>query len=80
MANGMMMEIPDEGGVQNEATGHPGPLLRTVPLPVDEVLKSPASAAYVQQFSDGVGRVIVDNPGGWRGNGWGTKRAGRHRF
>jgi len=74
------MEIPDERGVQNEATGHPGQLLRTVPLPVDEVLKSPASVAHVQQFPDGVGRVIVDNPGWWRGNGWRAQRAGRHRF
>jgi len=72
------MEFPDEGGVQNEATGNPGPLLWTVPLPVDEVLISLASAAHVQKFSDGVGWVIVDNPGGWRRNGWRAKRADRH--
>jgi len=74
------MELPDEGGVQNEATGNPGLLLWTVPLPVDKVLISPASAAHVQEFSDGVGWVIVDNPGGWRGNGWRAKSADRHRW
>jgi len=74
------VELQNKGGVQDQATGNPGTLLRTVPLPIDQVLKPTSSAAHIQQLPDGVSRVIIDDPWGWGGNGWGAQRAYRHRL
>ena len=51
------MEVPDERGIQSTTPGNPGELLRTIPLPVDEVLVTP-------------GRGVVP-PDGWSGGGAG---------
>ena len=63
-------EVPDKGGIQNTTLGNPGALLRTVPLPVDEVLVTPAVTPYLQEAMDCPRRVVVDDPGWrWKWNG-----------
>ena len=47
--------------VQDEAGGHPRPMLRTVPLPVHEVLKSASSSATVHEPADRESLPSVDD-------------------
>ena len=70
------VEFPNEGGIQNSIPGNPGALLRPVPLPVDEVLVSPAVTARVQETMDCPRRVIVYDPGRRWGRNGGRQRAG----
>lgn len=74
------MEVLDNGGVQDEEVGDPGALLRTVSLPVDEVLKTPTLMVHIQYLLEGVSLVIIDDPGGWRGISWRAQRTDRQRF
>ncbi|MED6272426.1 hypothetical protein CHARACLAT_030284 [Characodon lateralis] len=45
-------EVLDQGRVQHEGGGHPGTVLRTVPLPVDEVLPPTALSTRGQDLAD----------------------------
>ena len=57
------VEVLDERGIQDIPPRNPGTLLRTVPLPVDEILVTPAAASYVHKATDRPRRVVVDDPG-----------------
>ena len=48
------------------APGNPGPFLRTIALPIHEVLDPTTTATDVQQPPDRVGWVIIDDPRGRR--------------
>ena len=63
------MEVQDPG-VQDELCGDPEALFWTVSLLVHLVLISTASVAHIQQPPDCECRVVVHDPGGWRGTGW----------
>ncbi|MED6240638.1 hypothetical protein ATANTOWER_024756 [Ataeniobius toweri] len=73
-------EVLDQGRVQHEGAGHPGPLLRTVPLPVDEVLPPTTSSTGGQDPVDRISGVALEVPGGRRGLGWRAERTGMDRF
>ncbi|KAK5611284.1 hypothetical protein CRENBAI_019263 [Crenichthys baileyi] len=74
------LEITDEGGIENKAAGHPGVILRTIPLPVDEVLHSTPRKPGIHNPMNVDGGVAVDFPGGLRGTGWRAQRTGVDRF
>ncbi len=57
------MEIIRERGVQDVWGIDPGPLLRSVPLPVDEVLQHPASASRIQDLPDSVRLLAIHHDG-----------------
>ncbi len=63
-----LVEVVDEGWVQDVILVRPRPFLRTVPLPIYEVLKPTAPPSGVEDFFDS-----VDGFGGsdlrWRGGG-----------
>ncbi|XP_056449931.1 uncharacterized protein LOC130385452 [Gadus chalcogrammus] len=56
------MVVPDERGIQNTTPGNPGALLRTIPLPVDEVLVAPAAAPHIQEATNRPRWVVVNDP------------------
>ena len=64
-----LIKIQEERWVQAEAAGDPGVLLRTMSLPIYQVLETPSSGPDVQYPGNHKRRVIIDEPGGWRGNG-----------
>ena len=74
------IEVPKKGRVQDELSGDPRPLLRAVSLPVHQVLVPPAPSSDIQDPGYSVGRMIVDEPGGWRGLGRRAQRTGGDRF
>lgn len=57
----------DEGDVQNPPSGDPAPLLRSITLPVNEVLQAVALATEVQNLVCRECRQAIDEPGRWRG-------------
>ena len=59
------VELPDERSIQNMPCGDPGPLLRTIPLPVHQVLETPSPATGTKEAMDGIGRAPIDDAG-WR--------------
>jgi len=73
-------EILDKGRIQNLAVRDPRPLLRPIALPVHQVLEATATAAYVQEPPDRVGRVVVNDPGRRRSRGRRRQRTGGDRF
>ncbi len=62
------MEVVDEGWVQDVILVRPRPFLRTVPLPIYEVLKPTAPPSGVEDFFDGVDGFGGSDLG-WRGGG-----------
>lgn len=50
--------------IQDVPSWYPGPLLRTLSLPVDEVLEAPPLAAGTQQTVNSEGRANFNHPGG----------------
>ncbi len=60
------MEVVDEGWVQDVILVRPRPFLRTVPLPIYEVLKPTAPPSGVEDFFDGVDGFGGSDLG-WRG-------------
>ena len=70
----MSVKVPDERGIQDTAPGNPGVLLRTVTLPVDEVLVPQAAVPHIYKAMGRPRRMVVDDPG-WR---WG-RSGGRQR-
>lgn len=57
----------DEGDVQNPPSGDPASLLRSITLPVNEVLQAVALATEVQNLVCRECRQAIDEPGRWRG-------------
>ena len=53
------VEVSDQRGVENVPTRNPAALLRSIPLPVHEVLTAPAPATHLQQAPDGVGGMTI---------------------
>ena len=74
------IKVSEEGRVQDELTGDPRPLLRTVSLPVYQVLVPPATSSDIQDAGDSVSWMVVDDPGGRRGLGRRAQRTGGDRF
>ena len=58
----ILEKVLDERWVQDAAPGNPGALLRTVPLPIDEVLVTPPTAPHIQELTDRPGWMIIDHP------------------
>ena len=46
--------------------GYPAALLRSVSLPVYQVVPAAAPTAHVQKLPDGIGRMVIDEPRGWK--------------
>ncbi len=61
-----LVEVVDEGWVQDVILVRPRPFLRTVPLPIYEVLKPTAPPSGVEDFFDGVDGFGGSDVG-WRG-------------
>ena len=62
-------EVSDEGGIQDVTRRPPAPLLRTVALPVHEVLEAPTPPTHVQQPPHRVDLRALDDArrgGRWR--------------
>ena len=71
------MVVPNERSIQNAIPGNPGALLRTVPLPVDEVLVSSAAAPHVKEATNRPCREVVNDLGRrWRRGGGGQRAGG----
>ena len=49
-------KVDDEGQVQNQARGNPGPFFWPVPLPIYQVLESPILPVDVQNLVDAKSR------------------------
>ena len=65
--------ISNEVFIKNKPCRGPGPLLRTVDFPVDEVLQSSTSLTTVQKLLDGESFPAVNDSGSRRGGrGLGT--------
>lgn len=69
----LVIKLLDNPCIQDVLRWHPGPLLRTVCLPVNEVLEAPPLAAGTQQAVNSEGRATINHPGRWRWLG------GRHQ-
>lgn len=54
------MEVSNQGAVKHIPGRYPGTLLRTIPLPVHEVLKRPPNTAGIQEPVDRVGGMAID--------------------
>ena len=61
------IKVTEERIVQNEPLGDPGTLLRTVTLPVNQVLEPPAAGANIQDPRYRVGGMTIDEAGGAAG-------------
>jgi hypothetical protein len=61
-----MVELPQQRRVQDVLHWHPASLLRTVPLPLHEVLKAPHTTPRVQDGSNSIQRGPLDVQRGWR--------------
>ncbi|MEQ2290560.1 hypothetical protein AMECASPLE_004360 [Ameca splendens] len=73
-------EVPDQGGVDDEGPRNPGTVLRTVPLPIEEVLPSTPPPPGGHNVVNGVHRVTLEVPGERRGHGPRSERAGLDRL
>ena len=60
------VEVRDKAGVHDEASWDPGALLRTVPLPVHQILNPTSNAAGAKEAQDSVYRAAVDELRGRR--------------
>src|SRR4029434_11240243 len=58
-----VIKVLNESRVNNVLRCHPRPLLRTVPLPVYQVLTAASSVANCQEAFDRVHRTSIDDPG-----------------
>lgn len=58
----------------------PTPLLRTISLPVHEVLETLTSPPDIQKPTDREGRSVIDDPGWRRGTARGGQSAVHHRL
>ena len=67
------VKLPHQRRVQNQGPRDPRPLLWSIPLPIDQVLQPPAPAANIQELAHFKCRMIINEPGGRRGNGWRAK-------
>ena len=72
------IEVVNQRGIQDERTWHPGAFLRTIPLPIHQELQAPPPSPDIQQAVDSEGRVVIDEPGGWRGLGRRAQRTDRN--
>ena len=54
------VKVSQQSGAQNERPAHPGAILWTVTLPVDQVLVASTPSAHIQEPADCVGWVPVD--------------------
>ncbi|MED6238243.1 hypothetical protein ATANTOWER_014409 [Ataeniobius toweri] len=73
-------EVPDQGEVDDEGPRNPGAVLRTVPLPIKEVLPSTSPLPGGHNAVNRVDRVTLEVPGGWRGHGRRSECAGLDRL
>ena len=69
------VEVRDKAGVHDEASWDPGALLRTVPLPVHQILDPTSTAAGAEETPDGEHRTPVDELRGRRGRKGRSQRA-----
>ena len=74
------VEVRDKAGVHDEASWDPGALLRTVPLPVHQILDPTSTAAGAEETPDGEHRTPVDELRGRRGRNGRSQRALLDRF
>ncbi|RXN19324.1 hypothetical protein ROHU_025778 [Labeo rohita] len=70
----------DESGIQNEPPGDPRTFLRTVALPIDEVLGATAPGSRVKDPPDGVRRTTVNDPDRGRSSDLGRQRGEEDMF
>ncbi|RXN25309.1 hypothetical protein ROHU_021582 [Labeo rohita] len=70
----------DESWIQDEPPGNPRPLLRTVTLPVDEILGATAPRARIKDSPDGIRRTTVNDPGRRWGRNLGRQRREEDMF
>ena len=66
-----VVEVSDEGWIQDVSSGNPAPLLRAITLPVNQVLETPAPWSNTQETFYRVGRMAINDTG--RGVGLGTE-------
>lgn len=76
----LFIERGDERWIQNKGSRDPGAFFWSVPFPVDQILEPTTTALDIQDATSGVGRVDVDDPGGWRVDGRRAQRILRNRF
>ena len=74
------MKVPYEAWIQDIAGWDPRPHLRTVTLPVHEVLTATPPAVDRQKPPDSESRGPIDNPRGLRGYEGGNQRTILDRF
>ena len=68
------VEVREETEVHDEASRDPGALLRTVPLPVHQILDPTYTAAGVEETPDSKHRTSVDELRGRRGRNGRSQR------
>lgn len=61
------MEVLDERAVQDVPGGNPASLLRTVSLPIDQILETTTPRANIKESADSMNRGPTGQ-GGWWGN------------
>ncbi len=60
----LSMEVSDEFGTEDMVSWNSGPFFRTISLPINQILRSPAPAMRANQAFDWIGRTPVDES--WR--------------
>lgn len=60
------IEVPEQTGINDLAPRYPLSRLRTVTLPIHEVLETPPTTSGVHDTANGVDRTPVDHPRGRR--------------
>jgi hypothetical protein len=74
------VEVGDECPVHNPTGWHPGSLLRSIALPVDEILEAPTSPSGPKQASNGVHQPTVNEARRRRRKRHGDQRAFMRRL
>ncbi len=67
------MELVDESAIQNVASRNPASLLRTITLPVYQVLVTSIPTPHINKSPYCIGRRPLDESGRWGGRGLGLK-------
>ena len=74
------LEVRDETGVHDEGSRDPGELLRTVPLPIHQILDPMSTAAGAEETPDSKHRTSVGELRGRRGRNRMSQRTFLDRF
>lgn len=74
------IEVPEQTGINDLAPRYPLSRLRTVTLPIHEVLETPPTTSGVHDTANGVDRTPVDHPRGGGREGGGNRGLRRTGF